>query len=145
MKKERSSGAVIYRLSKGVPYYLLLHYPSSAKANDEYWDFPKGHIEKGETEQDTARREIAEETGLTDIVFEDGFLENIHYVFQFQGTVISKTVNFFIAKTQQQEVRISHEHEGFIWLPYEKAMKKLKFENARNTLKKAHVFLLQKK
>lgn len=127
------------------PWYLLLHYPSSAKTTDEYWDFPKGHIEKGEEEQEAARREIGEETGLKDVVFQEGFRDVIHYYFQFQGKKISKDVVFFLAQTQSQEVRISFEHKNFAWLPYERAMERLKYDNAKNILQKAHGFFEAKK
>ncbi|MBI2577691.1 MAG: NUDIX domain-containing protein [Candidatus Wildermuthbacteria bacterium] len=142
MTKEKSAGAVVYYMvQQNEPLYLLLHYPSSMKAKDEYWDFPKGHIEKGEEEQEAARREIGEETGLKDVVFQEGFQELIHYYFQFQGKKISKDVVFFLAQTKKSDVSISFEHKGFVWLPYEQALKRLKYDNAKNILKKAQAFL----
>lgn len=143
MKTEKSAGAIVFRIEKGRPAYLLLHYPSSAKAKKEYWDLPKGHVEKGEEEQDTVRREIQEETGLIDIELFEGFREEIRYWFQFGGQKISKTVVFYLAKTRQKKVIISSEHLGFQWLGYEDATKKLTYENARKILKKTHHFLLE--
>ena len=64
MRKEKSAGAIVFRIENTKPKYLLLHYPSSANAKKEYWDLPKGHVEEGETEEETARREVKEETGL---------------------------------------------------------------------------------
>ena len=141
MPKEQSAGAVIFRIENKEPRYLLLHYPTGARTKKEYWDFPKGHLEKGETEKQAALREIAEETGLKEITFVPGFEENIQYYFRVQGKTIFKTVVFFLAFTKKKEVKISFEHKGFIWMPFDKAMKKLKFANARRILRIAHRFL----
>jgi len=141
MRNEKSAGAVVFRMEKEGPSYLLLHYPTSAKAKGEYWDLPKGHIEKGERELDTARREVEEETGLTDIVFQNGYCERIHYFFQVQKQRISKTVVFFLAEAGRKKVRISDEHLGFRWLPYKEAKKQLTFVNARRMITRAQEYL----
>ncbi|HEX9722574.1 MAG TPA: NUDIX domain-containing protein [Candidatus Paceibacterota bacterium] len=141
MKKEKSAGAVIYRLEKGEPVYLLLHYPPSPKATSEYWDLPKGHVERGETEEDTVRREVKEETGLENIELRHGFRETIHYWFQWKRKKISKTVAFYLAKTGEKEITISEEHIGFVWLPYAKAIEKLTYQNAKQLIQKANDYL----
>ena len=105
---------------------------------------PKGHMEKGEQEQDTVRREVQEETGLKDIEFFDRFRQEIRYWFQFREQKISKTVAFYLAKTKQKKVTISSEHLGFVWLDYEGAIKKLTYKNAKQVLKKARDFLSRK-
>ena len=60
MIEEVSAGAVIYHddPNSGVRKYLILHYPAG------HWDFPKGAVEKGETEEQAATREIFEESSL---------------------------------------------------------------------------------
>jgi len=141
MPKEQSAGAIIFRAGKKEPWYLLLHYPTSKRAKREYWDFPKGHLEKGETQQQAAAREVMEETGLKDVSFIPGFQEHIQYYFRVKEKTIFKTVVFFLASTEKREVKISFEHEGFVWLPFGEAMKKLKFANAKRILKRAHRFL----
>jgi len=141
MPKERSAGAIIVRKEEDIPHYLLLHYPSSAKTNREYWDLPKGHIEGSETEQETVKREVEEETGLSDIKIFEAFREEIHYWFRFENQTISKTVAFYVAETSQKDITISAEHIGFQWLPYERALEELTYENAKQVLKKAHAFL----
>ena len=98
-------------------------------------------MEQGETEEQTTRREVQEETGLRDIELLDGFREVIHYWFQSAGEKISKTVVFYLAETKQEEVTVSREHIGFQWLPHEEALRELTFQNAKQVVKKAHAFL----
>jgi len=145
MPIEKSAGAVIFRRENDKMEYLLLHYPSSTKAPKEYWDFPKGIIEKGEKIEGTARREIKEETGIEDIKFVEGFKEWIKYFFKLKGKNIFKIVTFLLAETKEKEVKISWEHTGYKWLPYEKALEQLTFKNAKEILKKANDFLEKSK
>ena len=144
MPVEKSAGAVIFRKENKIIYYLLLHYPFSAKAPKEYWDFPKGHIEKGEKEIETVKREVEEETGLKDLKFIEGFKEWIKYFFKFGGKNILKFVTFYLVKTKTEEVKVSFEHLGYKWLPYEKALERLTFKNAKKILKKTNSFLSEK-
>ncbi len=145
MPVERSAGAVIFKRKNGKIFYLLLHYPGvSHRAKKDYWDFPKGHIEKGEKEIETVKREVFEETGLKNIKILDGFKETIKYFFKFEGKTILKFVTFYLAETKEKEVKISFEHTGYEWLPFEKAVERLSFKNAKEILKKAHQFLKQK-
>ena len=142
MPVEKSAGAIIFRREGGKTYYLLLHYPSTKRgAESDYWDFPKGHIEKGESQLDTVKREVKEETGLKDIKFIEGFKEWIKYFFKHKGKTIFKIVTFYLAETKTKDVKVSFEHLGYKWLPYEKALDQLTFENAKNILKKAHLYL----
>jgi len=141
MPKEESAGAVLFRLQGDAVHYLLLHYPSSGSAPQSYWDLPKGHIEEGETKEETVKREVQEETGVAGIQLLDGFSEAIHYWFQSEGKTISKTVTFYLARVEQEEITISKEHIGYQWLPYEKALQELTYENAKQVVRKAHAFL----
>lgn len=145
MPIERSAGAIIFRKEGNKIFYLLLHYPgTSHRAEKDYWDFPKGHIEKGEKEIETVKREIEEETGLKDIKFVEGFKELIKYFFKFEGKNILKFVTFYLVETKTKKVEVSFEHLGYQWLPYEKALEQLTFENSREILKKTKQFLEEK-
>ena len=148
MPVEKSAGAVIFRRENSKIFYLLLHYASLAqnpgsRVERSYWDFPKGHIEKGEKEIDTMRREVEEETGLKDIESVDGFKEVIKYFFRFQGKNIMKFVTFYLAETKTEAAKVSDEHLGYEWLPYEDALGKLTFKNAKEILQKANEFLMK--
>jgi len=138
MPLEKSAGAVIFRKEGGNIYYLLLHYQSG------HWDFPKGNIEKGEKLEDTVKREVKEETGLEDIEFFPGLKETIKYFYKLKERNIFKTVTFFLAETKTKEVKISWEHIGYKWLPYQEAIAQLTFKNAKEILKKANGFLSEK-
>ncbi len=140
MPIEKSAGAVVFYKNKEVEY-LLLHYPGSTEKAKDYWDFPKGHIEEGESEIETVKREVFEETGLKDIKIIPGFKTSIKYFFQKEGKKIFKIVVFYLARAKTKEVKISFEHIGFVWLPFEKAVEKVTYKNAKEVLKKAHNFL----
>ena len=148
MPKEKSAGAIIYRIENNAPHYLLLHYHSG------HWEFAKGHIEEGENPEEAAKREIREETGIKDIKIIPGFKEYSKYFFKksygLEGEAkknapwVFKLVVFFIAKTDEKDVKISSEHIGFAWLPIEEALKKITYKNAKILLSKAHNYLLEK-
>ena len=59
MMHEKSCGAIVYRKYHGNTEILLIKH-----INSGHWSFPKGHVEEGETEEETAKREIMEETGI---------------------------------------------------------------------------------
>jgi len=117
--------------------YLLLHYPAG------HWDYPKGHIEENETEKDAAVRELREETGVKEEEFEliDGFKETIDYFYKKRGELSHKQVIYLLGKTDKEKVKISREHQGHTWLPYDEAIDKLTFKNARDVLKEAKKFI----
>lgn len=144
MPIEKSAGAVIFREKNSKVYYLLLHYPAAKRRPKPYWDLPKGHIEKGETLEETAKREVKEETGLDDIKIISGFKETIKYFFRWENKNIMKFVTFFVAKTKNDKVEISEEHIGFEWLLFEEAIKRATFKNAKEIIRKANNFFLEK-
>ncbi len=139
MQKERSSGAIIYKEEEqDKREYLTLLYPGG------YWDLPKGHIEEGEDPKETTIREVREETGIDDLKFSQEFEDKIDYTFKRKKEIVYKKVYFYLAKTNQKTVKISHEHKGYQWLPYKETMEKLTYPNAKNMLKKAEEHLNQR-
>ncbi len=138
MKREHSAGAVVYREENGEFKFLLLKYGL------KHWDFPKGNVEEGEDELDTVRREVFEETGISEIEIIDGFKEGVKYYYRMQGELIYKTVNYYLAKTNQKEVRLSYEHEDYAWVTVDEALNYLKHKNSIEVLNKAYRFLKNK-
>ena len=135
MEEEKSAGIVLFRNDSDKNEFLLLNYPQGQ------WDFVKGKIEQNETSHETALRETKEETGITNIEFVDGFEESVEYDFRFKKEDIHKKVIFFLAKTNEKNIKLSHEHNDYLWLEYNDALKKTTFENAKNVLTKANEFL----
>ena len=135
MGTEKSAGIVMFRNDSSKNEFLLLNYPQG------HWDFVKGKLEQNETLHETAIRETREETGITNIEFLDGFEESVEYNFRFKKEDIHKKVIFFLAKTNEKNIQLSHEHNDYLWLEYNDALKKTTFENAKNVLSKAHKFL----
>ena len=54
-----------------------------------------------------------------------------------RGIYIFKQVHFYPAETKAQEVKLSHEHVGYVWLPFKEAVEKVTFENARRVIRLA--------
>jgi len=135
MREQKSAGIVLFRNASNKNEFLLLNYPQG------HWDFVKGKVEQGETPHETALRETKEETGISDIEFIDGFEESVEYDFRFKKEDIHKKVIFFLAKTNEKNIKLSHEHNDYLWLEYNDALKKTTFENAKNVLTKANEFL----
>ena len=136
MREQKSAGIVLFRNDSDKNEFLLLNYPQG------HWDFIKGKVEEDETLHETALRETKEETGISDIEFIDGFEESVEYNFRFKNEDIHKKVIFFLAKTSEKKISLSHEHDDFVWLEYDNALKKTTFRNAKNVLSKANEFLL---
>jgi 8-oxo-dGTP pyrophosphatase MutT (NUDIX family) len=137
-REEKSAGIILYYMKEDVPYFILLKYPT-------YWGFAKGIIEKGEKEIETALRETTEETGIEKFEIIKGFEHNQKWFFRFNNELVHKEAVFFLGKTTEQEAqnsKISFEHEGFVWLPLEKASGKMKVKNNQEMLQKAHDFIL---
>ena len=152
MPREISAGAIVFRRepekSSGQEKikFLILQYSLG------HWDFPRGNIEKGETEKETAQREIAEETGIKKIKFIEGFRETTKWWYkkpvELSGKKQKKTLEnifkiaiMFLAEVKDKEVKLSWEHKDYQWLEADAAKKKLTFENSRGLLDKAVKFL----
>ena len=135
----KSIGAVIYRRTEeGGLEFLLLHYPGTKK---DYWGLVKGHTEKGESEIDTLKREIEEETGIKELSVLPNFRKEIRYFFQLKERKIFKRVIFYLVKTKEVEVKISHEHIGYDWFNFKESIKKITFWGVKKILKKAGKYL----
>ena len=129
---EKSCGAIIYSEKDGKRYYLVEHMLQG------HHSFCKGHVERDETEHQTAAREIMEETGLS-VEFVDGFRECIEYS-PYKECI--KTVVFFLARAKGTDVIVQKEEvNDIIWLVFENAMTTLTFDSDRETLQKAEDFL----
>lgn len=107
---------------------LVLQYPQG------HWDFVKGHVEPDESFEDTALRELAEETGIDTAALIPNFQRRTQYEFTHKGALIHKEVHWFLAETDEMIVKLSNEHIGFLWLSWDDAMQQLTFDNSKNVL-----------
>ena len=137
--KERSCGAVLYHMENGKPVYLL------TEGNSGHIAMPKGHMEAGETEQEAARREIFEETGIRVGEFDPGFYEEYHRE-QLTKHGNKKDVVFFLTEFPNDgtERRQVEEIKAIHILPFEEAYQKVNTEREREILKKAHEYITSK-
>lgn len=132
---EKSAGAVVFHRGEQIEY-LLLH--------SNYWGFPKGRMESGENERQTALREVREEAGL-EVMLLDGFRSVDEYTFQRKGQPVSKQSAYFLAETRDRNSRISFEHNDMAWVSFDEALARLGYEGGRKILREANDFLMREK
>lgn len=134
MRVEKSCGAVVFtKVPKGIQYLLV-------QSLGGEFGFPKGHMEPGESEKQTALREIFEETGILPVIM-DGFRAVSEYMLPNKNNV-KKQVIFFLAEYENQI--ISYQREELIGaelFSYEEAQENLNHANNKQILKDAHQFL----
>lgn len=128
--EETSAGGVVFRRSNGdEPAFLLIR--------DSYrnWGLPKGHVEAGEAAAEAALREVAEETGLTDLALRAP-IQEIDWFFRFRRRLIHKTCSFYLMESASGEA-CPQRDEGITacrWLPFDAALKTVSYANAREVL-----------
>ena len=123
-----SAGGIVVRFDDGIPSLVV-----GARRRDRdllNWTLPKGTPNAGETREQTALREVAEETGLevriTDI------LDSIEYWFVQRGTRIHKTVHYFLMEPIGGDLaRHDHEFDQVRWVRFDEAGELLAFETER--------------
>ena len=130
VRYEKSCGIIVVNNNK----ILLLHYPSG------HWDFPKGHVDGSETEQETAQRELFEETAIEEFNFIDGFREATQYNYRRSRHLYQKKVVYFLGTTSIDSIQLSSEHQGFGWFAWRDAHQQITFENSKTILHAAERF-----
>lgn len=126
---EKSCGAIVYRRYHGNLEILLIKH-----VNSGHWSFPKGHVEAGETEEETALREIKEETGI-DVIIDSTFRETVTY---FPRKDTQKVVVYFLAKAKNFEYVPQEEEIAQIkWVDIGYATSVLTYENDKTIVNKA--------
>ena len=134
LQYEKSCGAVVFTHSNGGIKYVII------QSLERYYGFPKGHMEEGETEVETALREIYEETGLQVHIL-DGFrCEDEHPIPSKPG--VMKTIVYFAAEYEDQQLR--HQPEELLsvkLMTLEEAMDAFQWESSRRILREVADFL----
>ena len=157
-KKEFSAGLIVYRNTPQGPRFLLLYH------GGRYWNFPKGHIEDlknvvtsfggdaevvngRETSKEAAIRETQEETGIdpAKLSIKRNFRAVEKFRFRRNREQIFKIVIFYLAETEEVEVKISSEHEGFGWFQYKDARHILApYKDSQRLLRNAYEYIRPK-
>ena len=133
MNYEKSCGAIVYRRFHGNTEILLIRHIKSG-----YWSFPKGHVENGETEVETATREIKEETNI-DVFIDSGFRETVSFS---PRRDTSKTVVYFVAKALNNDTKPQLEEISEIrWVEIGQAASHLTYDNDKLIVNKAKAFI----
>jgi len=134
MNHEYSCGAVVFtRAQDGIRYVIIQSLEGS-------YGFPKGHMEAGETEEETALREIREEVGLTPQLIPGFRVETQHLLPRKPDTM--KHVLYFLAEYEDQAIRPQPEELlGASLMTFDEALAAFQYENNRRVLGEAREFL----
>ena len=129
-----SAGGIVVRFEGTDPYLVV-----GARRRDRdivTWTLPKGTPNAGETREQTATREVREETGLE--VRITGPLDSIEYWFVQRGLRIHKTVHYFLMEPTGGDLgRHDHEFESVRWISFAEAQQTLTFETERALVARA--------
>ena len=108
----------------------------AGRDSDRTWVFPKGTPDRGETIEETAIREVREESGLdVEIVRPIGAID---YWFAVPGERVHKVVHFFLMRSQGGDVsRHDHEYDDVRWVPVADARRMLTYDTYRDMLERA--------
>lgn len=147
MLNEKSAGVILFRRNEqeGIQYFCLY-------LRKDYWNFPKGHIEQGESEEECVKRELAEETGITGIKLVDGWRQQTQFIYKETHRevpeMIRKDLVLYLAEVDMNtKVNLlikegkGERINGYAWLDFKTAHKYLKFKNLREILKEADSFI----
>jgi 8-oxo-dGTP pyrophosphatase MutT (NUDIX family) len=135
MLHEKSCGAIVYRRFHGNIEILLIKH-----VNSGHWSFPKGHVEGDETELETAKREIKEETGL-DVIIDQTFRETVSYS---PRRDTQKIVVYFLALARNYDFVPQEEEIAEIrWVDIVRAARMLTYENDTTIVNKARAAIKQ--
>ena len=138
MKYEKSCGTVIFRKARGKYAVLLIK-----NKQTDFWSFPKGHVEEGENEYQTAIRETREETGI-DVKIENGFrMESVYLIGKRKNTE-KKVVYFTALTTRAYVVPQPEEISAFHWFFEDEFPFDATFENDKLIFTKALEFIKER-
>lgn len=120
------------------PLYLLVQHRGPLR----YWAFPKGRQSLGESYEQTAIREIREETGQTNFkIMKRLISDSIYFPKRGPKTIVKKVV-FFLVRFFSKEIKLSTEHINWRWATFEEALSLLTFYDYQRVLEESHELLM---
>jgi 8-oxo-dGTP pyrophosphatase MutT (NUDIX family) len=133
-RRQVSAGGVLVR-RKGADTEVLLA-ARRTRRGEVLWGLPKGLVEKGESLEDAAIREVQEETGFLGEVRTP--LGKVSYWFVWEGTRVNKTVHFFLMEATGGDASLRDmEMEDVDWFPLAEAAEVVGFDSEREVIRKA--------
>jgi bis(5'-nucleosidyl)-tetraphosphatase len=134
---KRAAGFLLFRDGPDDREWLILR-----NALHGTWGFPKGHLDPGEADEEGARRELEEETGLSAITVIPGYaLEQSYEVRHPRRGRYRKDVIYFLARLDQGRVQRSEEHDAHRWVDFSEGVQTLQWDSLREALLQAHEHL----
>lgn len=137
MTWEKSCGAVVFTVEAGQIKYLLV------QSLGGVYGFPKGHVEPGEAETETALREVFEETHIR-LTLLDGFRAETEYALPGKANTMKRVVYFLGEYRDQQVIHQKEELMGTRLATYEEAIRLLRFDDYKRILTQANDSLLRR-
>jgi 8-oxo-dGTP pyrophosphatase MutT (NUDIX family) len=137
MEREFSAGAVVVRRLQGRWWVAAIRPGGKAEGT---WALPKGNLGRDESPEETALREVTEETGLEGI--SQGKLGDVRYVYSRRGTRVFKVVSFYLVRYRRGRIddvpeSFRHEVAEARWIPLEEAPRLLAYGGEREMAKAA--------
>ena len=137
MKREKSCGAIVFTQENGVRQYVII-----LETYEGACGFPKGHMEAGETERETALREVKEETGLDVVLYDDFRLTDEHSLIREGRPDDIKTNVYFLAEYRDQVLRAQEKEViEVLLMDYTNAMESIQYEGSKRLLSEAENYL----
>ena len=123
--REPTAGGIVFRRNQAGQIEILLIQDAKNR-----WTIPKGHIEEGETAQQTARREIGEEACLTDVDML-GWLGKIHFRYRRVDRLVLMTTQIYLVRAKGDTNAIQKEEwmNGIKWFPFHEALDMIEYED----------------
>lgn len=135
MRREFSAGGVVFKRTDDDVLWLIIKRRPSELFPAERYQLPKGHIETGESTEQTAIREVFEETGIRGKILAK--LGSNKFVFSMGEEKIFKVVTYLLMEYVSGELTENAEVEKLFWLPFSEAKDLLTFANDKELLEKA--------
>lgn len=123
--REPTAGGIVFRRNQADAIEILLIQDAKNR-----WTIPKGHIEEGETAQQTARREIGEEAGLANVDML-GWLGKIHFRYRRVDRLVLMTTQIYLVRAKGDTNAIQKEDwmNGIKWFPFHEALDMIEYED----------------
>lgn len=137
---DTSIGIIVFFTENDKVKFLLIKHSAG------HWAFPKGHADEGETEIETALRELYEETGIKKVrlISDDILLEDRYKFSGNNGDKIHKTVHYYIAETNETDVKVDNDEiVDYKWCTLEESFTYLVYPETIDLINKAFKFIYE--